>query len=471
MNYEKMTKAELIKALKSLQSLNTPDQPKDELQRTMHELQVHQLELEMQNRELLETQQQLEESRNRYADLYDFAPVGYVTLDDKNRIQEINLTGAAMLSQQRSRLIGKPFITYVVNSDLNKFISYLRECKKANGKAGTEIGLAVKGGGSIEAQLVSLTIEDARKQATFYRMAITDITERKRAEEALRRAYDELEIQVEERSTDLANAIEALKSEITRRRQAEQEIRALNEELEQRVWQRTAQLEAANKELEAFCYSVSHDLCAPLRGIDGFSQCLLEDYADKLDEQGKDYLQRVRAASQRMERLIHDMLNLSRVIRTEMCHKAVDLSGLARIVAAELQQTQPEREVEFVIVDGIVAEGDACLLQVVLENLLGNAWKFTRKHSRARIEFGVILAEMEGNGRPVYFVRDDGAGFDMAFANKLFGAFQRLHVASEFEGNGVGLATIKRIIQRHGGRVWAEGEVERGATFYFTLLS
>ncbi|MGH7452228.1 MAG: PAS domain S-box protein, partial [bacterium] len=299
-----------------------------------------------------------------------------------------------------------------------------------------------------------------------------DITERKRAEEALRRAHDELEIKVEERSTDLSKAIEALQSEITERKRAEEEIRTLNAELEQRVLQRTAQLEAANKELEAFSYSVSHDLSAPLRSIDGFSQALLEDYIDKLEAQGQDYLQRVRAASQRMAQLINDMLMLSRVTRSEMRHEIVDLSAVARIIAAELQQLEPDRQVEFVIAEGIIANGDARLLEVMLQNLLGNAWKFTKKHPRATIE----LKAMPQNGQPengklTYFVRDDGAGFDMAFAGKMFGAFQRLHAMSEFEGNGIGLATVKRIIQRHGGRVWAESEVERGATFYFTLSS
>ncbi len=242
-------------------------------------------------------------------------------------------------------------------------------------------------------------------------------------------------------------------------------IRQHAAQLEQRVAERTAELAAVNKELESFAYSVSHDLRAPLRGIDGFSYVLQEDYADKLDATGQDYLRRVRAASQRMGQLIDDMLKLSRVTQGEMRRERVDLSRLAQEIADELREKQPERAVEFVIEPDLDADGDARLLQVVLENLLGNAWKFTARHPRARIEFGV--AERDGE-RP-FFVRDDGAGFDMAYADHLFGAFQRLHRVTEFEGIGIGLATVQRIINRHGGRVWAEGAMEQGATFYFTL--
>ena len=226
-----------------------------------------------------------------------------------------------------------------------------------------------------------------------------------------------------------------------------------------------AALEAANRELESFSYSVSHDLRAPLRVIDGFSQALLEDYAEKLDREGKDHLQRVRAATQRMGELIDDMLNLSRVTRREMRSESVNLSAIAQAIAAELQRSQPERRVEFVIAEGMVANGDKGLLKVALENLLGNAWKFTGKRSEANIQFGMT----EHQGNRVYFMRDNGSGFDMAYADRLFGAFQRLHDSHEFSGTGIGLATVQRVVHRHGGQIWAEAEVAKGATFYFTL--
>jgi light-regulated signal transduction histidine kinase (bacteriophytochrome) len=236
-------------------------------------------------------------------------------------------------------------------------------------------------------------------------------------------------------------------------------------DLEQRVRDRTKQLEVTNQELEAFSYSVSHDLRAPLRGINGFSAVLIEDYTDKLDKKGKEYLQRVRDASQHMENLIDDIINLSRVMRSEMQRTSVDLSGLAQSIVDELSLTQPDRKVTFIIAPDFVVQADRNLMGIVLENLLENAWKFTSKHPTSRIEVGSILR----NGQKVYFVRDDGDGFDMAFAGKLFGAFQRMHSAADFEGTGIGLATVRRIIHRHGGQIWAEAEKDKGATFYFTL--
>ncbi|MBI4318377.1 MAG: hypothetical protein HY675_07795 [Chloroflexi bacterium] len=235
----------------------------------------------------------------------------------------------------------------------------------------------------------------------------------------------------------------------------------------QQIQRQVAELNAANRELELFAYSVSHDLRAPLRGIDGFANALLEDYADLLDDQGKRYLAFVRQESQRMGQLIDAVLELSRIARWEMRRGRVDLSELARQVARGLQLAEPERSVEFAIALGLMANGDARLLKVVLENLLENAWKFTSKRPTAKIEFGAT----EHEGSRAYYVRDDGAGFEPGYAGKLFGPFQRLHGEGEFPGTGIGLATVQRIVSRHGGRVWAEGALEGGATFYFTLLA
>lgn len=246
-------------------------------------------------------------------------------------------------------------------------------------------------------------------------------------------------------------------------------VEQINQQLAKEIQERKMtqeQLVAANQELEAFTYSVAHDLRAPLRSIDGFSQALLEDYGDKFDAQGQDNLRRVRAAAQRMAELIEGLLTLSRVTRTEMRREKVDLTALAQGVVEELQRSDPHRPLEVAIADGLAAQGDARLLRGVLQNLLGNAWKFTSRKPEARIEFG-WSGHTPGSG--AFFVRDNGDGFDMAYADKLFAPFQRLHRQSEFPGTGIGLATVQRIVLRHGGRVWAEGTVGRGAAFYFTL--
>jgi signal transduction histidine kinase len=263
----------------------------------------------------------------------------------------------------------------------------------------------------------------------------------------------------------IASSLVYLRKGIARQKLEEQRIRRLNEELEERVRQRTDDLLRANKELEGFSYSVSHDLRAPLRSIDGFSQALLEDYAEKLDETGKDYLQRVRSGAQKMSELIDAMLSLSHLTRGEIKRETVDLTALAKSIASDLKKTEPERQVEFEFAEGVAVKGDPVMIRALLENLFRNAWKFTGKHPTARIAFGVTETE----NRPVYFVRDDGVGFDMAYKEKLFGAFQRLHASVDFPGIGIGLATVQRIVHRHGGHIWAEGEVGKGATFYFSL--
>jgi two-component system NtrC family sensor kinase len=266
-----------------------------------------------------------------------------------------------------------------------------------------------------------------------------------------------------------------------RRKQFEDENRQIREQLmckelearEARAARELAEARAAlveelewkNMELEAFSYSVAHDLRAPLRSIDGFSQFLVEDYADRLDKEGKEFLKYIRESAQHMGRLIEDLLSLSRVTRSEFRRELVDLTAIADEVAERLCKHHPGHQVEVAVADGLMVSGDPRLLTIALENLLGNAWKFTGKRTDARVEVG---ASDEGGAR-IYFVRDNGAGFDMARSAKLFGVFQRLHSANEFEGTGIGLATVQRVMRRHGGRIWAEGKVGCGATFYFTL--
>jgi PAS domain S-box-containing protein len=259
--------------------------------------------------------------------------------------------------------------------------------------------------------------------------------------------------------------LQATVRDITARKQAEAELVKYRDHLAELVSARTRELELSNKELEAFSYSVSHDLRAPLRAINGFARALEEDYAAQLDAVANDYLDRMRAASCRMAELIDDLLDLARIARLPLERKPVNLSELARTITGELREAEPARQVELVIQDGMTAQADPVLAAILLRNLLDNAWKFTGKHPTARIEVGETVRD----GEPVWFVRDDGAGFDMAHVDSLFAPFQRLHAAGDFTGTGIGLATVQRIVRRHGGRGWIEGAVENGATYYFTF--
>ncbi|HMJ11069.1 MAG TPA: ATP-binding protein [Polyangiaceae bacterium] len=272
-----------------------------------------------------------------------------------------------------------------------------------------------------------------------------------RVQGQLLRAQEKLEVKVEERTRELSAANEA--------------IRQMNNELERHVGQRTAQLQVANRELESFSYSVAHDLRAPLRGVSGFAEVLLADYEDKLDEEGKDCLREILENAQRMSELIDALLSLSRVTRTELRTATVELSALAHDVVKRLAAADPRPGYELVVAESVQAEMDPQFARAILENLLGNAWKFTSHVALPRLEFGVT----ETNGERTFFVRDNGAGFNQAYAEKMFAPFQRLHTVAEFPGTGIGLATVQRIVHRHGGRIWAEGHVGQGAAFYFTL--
>jgi len=621
----KQAEARLKKRFDKLDDLHEGDP-----QRLVHELRVHQVELEMQNEELRKSQAELEESRARYSDLYDFAPVGYFTFDKYGLIIRVNLTGAGQLGIERNLLIKKPFSRFIRKDDQDVFFLHRGKVFETKELQTCELRLKRKDGAGFYAQLQSLAVEDKAGRAVYCMTAVSDITERKLSEQALRELNKTLEQHVAERTgalrkseeryhslfenmvegfayckmlfddrgrpadfvyldvnsafgrlTGLENVIGkkvteaipgikeshpelfeiygrvaltgnpekidiefvplniwlslsvystekghfvAVFDNITERKRAEEalrkayddleirvqertkELRELNETLEHRVAGRAAEMQAANtalqesrkaalnimedaiaarrqaeevseelaavnKELDAFSYAVSNDLMAPLRSIEGFTAAITEDYAASLDKTAKDYFDRVTAASRRMSQLINAMLNMARLTRGELTARTVNLSDLAEVAAYELGKKYPERPVEIVIAKGVKALGDIDMLRVVIENLFDNAYKFTGRHPSAKIEFGVMEEEISHIGLigPVYFVRDDGEGFDVEYAWKLFKPFSRLHAESEFPGIGIGLSTVQRIIRRHGGKIWADSAPGKGATFYFTL--
>jgi PAS domain S-box-containing protein len=390
----------------------------------------------MQNEELRRTQLELEEQRARYFELFDLAPVGYLTIDARGVIGDANFTAAHLLGVERQLLAGQPFSAFILAPDRDVYYLHQRTLQKSGEPQSCDLRLLGAGG-------------DAENDHFWAR----------------------LEGQPQHGADGEPPGCWVTFSDVTEQKKAEAEIRRLNAGLEERVATRTAQLETANKELEAFAYSVSHDLRAPLRAIDGFSQMVVEDAGDRLATEDLEHLQRVRAAAQHMAKLIDDLLGLSRASRMDLHREEVDVSAMASSVLDELRDAQPQRRVEITVAPGMRAEADAQLLHIILVNLLTNAWKFTSRHEEAHIEVGV--SDSEGSGdhheKRAFFVRDDGAGFAMDRAPQLFGAFQRLHAADEFEGDGIGLATVQRLVLRHGGRIWAEAGVEKGATFFFTL--
>jgi PAS domain S-box-containing protein len=402
-------------------SVQTPEA----IEQLIHELRVHQIELEMQNEELRTAQAEIEAGLARYFDLYDLAPVGYVTVSEEGLILEANLTITTLLGVNRGALVKQPLTRFILKEDQDIYYLHHKILFETGKPQRCELRLVKPDGSAFWAWLDGAFAEGSDGKPVC-RVVLSDITEQK---------------------------------------QAEAEILRLNEELEQRVAERTTQLEAVNKELQSFAYSISHDFRAPLRALDGFSASLQAKYDEHLDDEGRHYLDRIRNAAIYMSNLVDDLLDLSRITRQEFRKQQVDLSKLAAEIFAALQESEPQRQTTIKITPDLQVRGDAALLQSALQNLLENAWKFSSKEVQAEIEVGRTTVE----GEAVFFIRDNGAGFNMAYADKLFGAFQRLHKVGEFPGTGIGLATVQRIVNRHGGRIWAESEVGKGATFYFTL--
>ncbi len=391
----------------------------DDEQLNMLKIVIQQIEVAIRN---ANKANELKQSEQRYRTLFDQSPIGICIFDKDMTITECNDSMVRIFQSSRDKIIG-------LNMHKLKDQTFLPIVKDAlDGKIAYH--------------------------ESFYQASTSNAK--------LHLLASVVPIKDEAGNVD---SVMGVVEDITQRKKDENEIRSLNIDLEKRVAERTTQLRAANNELEAFSYSVSHDLRSPLRAMDGFSQAVFEDYHDKIDDKGKDYLTRIRKASQRMSDLIDDLLNLSRLTRSDMEFVDVNLSKLVSANIDELKRIEPKRKIKIKIKDDVKVKGDHRLLNIAIENLVGNAWKFTSKSSNPMIEFGVS----NSSENRIYYIKDNGAGFNMEYAGKLFGPFQRLHSDQDYRASGIGLATVQRVITRHGGKIWAEGKEGKGATFFFTL--
>lgn len=402
----------------------------------LHDYDLLAMQLEIQNQELQKSQFTLLQTQEEYTNLYDFAPVGYVTLSPRGVIQKINLTAVTQFSIDRHHLLGSPFTLRIHNQEQKiSFRNHLHHVFETKEPASIELELVPWKKPIFYAQLYTIYYTP-----TMANTAIIDITEQKHARQEL----EDLRRQLEEKVASRTHELEIVNHELR---------------------QFGTQLLAANTELESFSSTVAHDLRTPLRSIAGFSQILLEECSDHLDEKGKDYLKRIVHSSLHMSSIIEDMLSLSRASRAELNYTPIDLSNLAHTIIKQFENQDPNRHITIRIQPNLTAYGDILLITRVLENLLNNAWKFTAKQKNARIEFGAKQKE----GTTVFFVRDNGIGFENSYSDKLFKPFVRVHEDSSFPGTGMGLAIVSRIISKHHGKVWAEGRPGDGATIFFVL--
>jgi len=414
----------------------------------IHELQVHQIELEMQNDELRSTQARLEEISAKYFDFFQSASLGYFIVDEDWIILEANLTGTRMLGTTQQQVVQKPLHAFIKPEFQDTFHLYRRKLQRSEYPETCE--LMLKNNMYVSMESIAVLNEQGNKTGKI-RSVFTCITELKVIEAAF---IKELESKVEARTGELLALNKDLSKEIADRKRVEEEIK-----------QRTADLESANADLESFSYTISHDLRSPLRAIEGFTQMLLNDIGAELDPDSMRKFNVISKSAHKMSRLIDDLLSYSRTGRTAISRHKIDMKVLVEDMWKELQAGNPDRDMELKINELPLAAGDRVLMRQVVSNLLGNAVKFTRGRGPAIIE----VSGSNSDGFNTYCIKDNGAGFDMLYYDKLFEIFRRLHNDKDYEGTGVGLAIVKKIIERHGGRIWAEGKPGEGAIFRFTL--